>query len=268
MERPEVLAGSHVEPADIPPWRLLVGDPLIRGDVVDIGADDDHVVDDDRRRVPVEGWERADESEPKIDLARLTEPGVVFAGARVQRHELRSERRQHPRRLAVGPVRDAPRLAHAHPVVRPGVPDHLPGGRIQRGDGAQAGAEVEHPACHQRGGLRADRSARRVAVADGVGDDRLPPDDLHVGDVIGVDLVERRVLRAGLVGRVGRPLCGLGGRGRGDAHQQGQGRGAGRNAGRTDSGCHVPHLDLPLTNRSQSTANPNQGKPAPPIASV
>ena len=241
-----MLARPHVEPADVAARRFLVGDPLVGGDVLDVGADDDHVVDDDRGRVPVELRERADEAEPQVHLARFAETGVPLARTGVDGHELRAQRGEDPRLLAVGPPGDAARLAHSHAVARPGVPEHLPGGRLQRRDGAQAGAEVEHPARHQRGSLRSDRAARGVAVADGVGDDRLPPDDLHVAHVLGVDLVERGVLRARLVGRVGRPFDGLAGRGRGETEHEGRCRSqnAGRYGGQTDSGCDVTHLDL------------------------
>ena len=51
------------------------------------------------------------------------------------------------------------------------------------------------------------------------------------------------VLGAGLVGRVGRPLRRLAG-GRAGAECNGQGQRAGRCAGRTDSGCRMPHDDL------------------------
>ena len=256
VERPEVLARAYVVAAHVAAGRLLVGDPLIGGDVLDVGADDHHVVDDDRRRVPVELRERADEAETQVHLARFAEAGIPLAGAGVQRHELRAQGRDDPRLVPVGPPGDAAGLAHAHAVARSGVPEHLAGGGLQRRDGAQAGAEIEHPAGHQRRGLRAYGAARGVSVADGVGDDRLPPDDLHVVDGLGIDLVERRVLRAGLIGGVGRPLHGLRARVRGETHHQGQNTRC--CSSRTDSGSGVTHLDLPSANRGQST--PNDGR--------
>ena len=84
MERPDELAGAHVIPADITARGLLVGRQLIRGDVLDERADDDHVSHDDRGRVPVEVWKWAHQTESQVDFTSLTELGVPLAGTRVE----------------------------------------------------------------------------------------------------------------------------------------------------------------------------------------
>ena len=87
-------------------------------------------------------------------------------------------------------------------------PDHLAGRRVERRDGAESGADVQQAADHQRRVLRAARRRHGVAVANGVGDGRLPPGNPQVGYVVLRDLVQRRVLAARLVSRVGAPLAG------------------------------------------------------------
>ena len=161
---------------------------------------------------PEEGWKRAQQPDPQVDLACLAEVGVPLTGAGVERHQLRSQSRHDAPRLAVSPVAEATRLANPFAVARAGVPVHLAGRRLERRDGAHPGAEVEESACHEGRRLGADWAASRIAVADGVRDDRLAPDDFEIGDVVPIDLVERQVLGAGLVGGVRRPFHRLSGR--------------------------------------------------------
>ncbi len=237
-----MLARAHVVAAHVAARRFLVGHPLVRGDVLHERTDDDDAPHDDRGRVPVEVGERAQQPGAQVDLALLPEVGVALAGAGVQRDQPRTEGGHDARRLPVGPVGDAASLAHPHAVARPRVPEHLTRLRVERRDRAEARTEVEPSVDHERSGLRADRPAGGVAVPDGVGDDRLPPDDLDPADRLRVDLVERRVLGARLVRGVGRPLRRLG-VGRAGWPQR-QGEHAGRQAAGTDSAGHVPHLDL------------------------
>ena len=61
---------------------------------------------------------------------------------------------------------------------------------------------------------------RSLPPAGGVGDGRLPPDDLQVVDRVGVDLLEGAVLAAGRVGGVGPPLDVLSGRAGGRGQEQ------------------------------------------------
>ena len=172
VERPHVLARPHVVAADVAARRFLVGDPLGGGDVLDEGADDDDVVDDDRGRVPVEVGEGAQQPLPQVDLAGLAERRIARAGAGVERHQLRTQGREHAAFPAVSPPGDAPRLPHPHAVARPGVPDHLAGGRLEGRDGPQSGAEVQQAARHEGCRLRADGAAGRFAVPDRIGNHR------------------------------------------------------------------------------------------------
>ena len=60
----------------------------------------------------------------------------------------------------------------------------------------------------------AARGAHRVPLPRGIGNRGLPPHHTEVVDVPGVDLIERGVLGAGLVGRVRAPFARLAGRAR------------------------------------------------------
>ncbi len=158
-------------------------------------------------RVPVEVGEGAQQPLAQVDLAGLAE----------RRHRARRcGRRATP---ASGPGlrrtrRSPPSVQYATPRVwrtrtpslGPVFQTNFAGGRLEGRDGAQPGAEVEQAAGHEGCRLRADGAAGGLAVADGVGNHRLPPRDLEVDHRLRVDLVEGQVLGAGLVGRVGRPL--------------------------------------------------------------
>ena len=245
VESPESLTRPNVVPAHVSAGRLLGGSALDGVDVLDVGADDDDVVDHQRRRVHVELGKRAEQSEPEVDLSRVTEAEVALAGPGIEGDELRSQRAEDPRLVAIGPVGAPACLTHPLVVARSGVPDHVAGRGVERRDGAEPGADEEPPLRHERSVLRADRSAGRDSVPDRVGDDRLPPDDLDVRDRVLVDLVERGVFGAGVVGGIRRPLHRLPGGGAGEC-QEAQGPPENRDSARNTMESRLPHVEPPL----------------------
>src|SRR5688572_33479425 len=97
----------------------------------------------------------------------------------------------------------ARRALEALALVRAPRPQRLAGGGVSSDDGAPlAGSEVEDAVDHDRRRLGGDRLRRRAEVVELPG-----PGDLQVVHVLARDLVERRVARAALVGRVGAPLA-------------------------------------------------------------
>jgi hypothetical protein len=73
---------------------------------------------------------------------------------------------------------------------------------------ADAVRAVEHAADHQRRRAEVARKAQlRIALRQAGVDRRTAPQDLHLRDVVPVDLIERRVLGAGGVAVVAAPLA-------------------------------------------------------------
>ena len=142
----------------------------------------------------------------------------------------------------VGPVGDAPlrpRVAHGWGalLVALGVvdPEGLAGRRVDGDALRERGVEVEHAAHHQRRRLQPGQDGPVAGPVEvgGVGDQRVDdgvegrppfaaargrpahhavdggplPGDLEVGEVVGVDLVERRVLGAADVAGVAAPFA-------------------------------------------------------------
>ena len=213
VEDPLLLARTDIESADVPRRHLLAGRA-----VEDRGTDDDRVADDHRRRD-----DRVDPAldgppEPlrQVDLAALAEVAHRLAGVGVDRPEPGLVRRhQDPGLLAVRPVADAAvvvaqvRRPAGAPVLRVEHPLLLAGLPVDRGHLSERGRGVERAADHQwrhlvRARLRHPVSVRGLGVVG-----RLPaPCHLEVGDVVPVDLLERRVLRAAVIAAVGRPVAG------------------------------------------------------------
>jgi hypothetical protein len=217
VKRPQHLAGAHVVSADV------VGRHLLRSSralVQDVGrrrwhaADDDDVLDDHRAAAPAPTGDRPLEAFQQVDLAVVAEVGVAFPGLGVQRHEVAPDVREDPRVASVGPIRDAARRPAAGgalavwPRRQRVEPDGLAGSRVERGHRADGRAHVEETVDHQRRVLIVGRPKRvRVEVPQFLGHTRSAPRNLQFLDAVFVDLIERRVFRAALVARVGRPVA-------------------------------------------------------------
>ena len=109
---------------------------------------------------------------------------------------------------AVGPVGDAapgqlPGRVGAALALRIAVhPQQLTRARVERHHrAARAAGRVEHAANHQRRAFELELGARAQAVG------LEPPRDFELVEVVGVDLIEGRVLRAAEIGGVVRPLA-------------------------------------------------------------
>ena len=110
VERPELLAGPDIEAADVTPRRLLRGRHLVVEDVADKRADDDDLVHDERRRVPVVIGRIADQALPQVDHPVVAEVGIAHPGPRIDRDQFRPARRKHARLGSVRPVGNTARL--------------------------------------------------------------------------------------------------------------------------------------------------------------
>ncbi len=186
-----------------------------------IGADHDDVVDHDGRRPPAVAVDRAVVvALPEIDRSPVAEVRPALPRPRVERHQMRADDGNdalvrtglRPGAGLVPPVRHAPHRAAGRPAARAlrrvVEPDHLARRRIERRDRSEAGADVQPAANHERRVLRPRRRPHGIPLPHGIGNGRLPPRDAQVGRVAAVDLVQRRILAGGLVGRVGGPLPG------------------------------------------------------------
>ena len=228
VEAPLQLAGAHVVGAYVA--RRV---SLVRDVVVDLGADNHGVADDDGRRAvrdvrrhPIAIAEVADQ----VHHAVVAERRVGLAGRGIDGDELLAEGRdQDAFGLAVGPVLDAAGAARqlgrqfAGPATRVVEPELLAGRRVQRGHLAVRRGGVHRAADHQGRG----RVAAGVVGALEAGVGGLPaPRHLQLGEVLGVDLVERRVLGRCQVRAVVPPFAGGAGirwRAARDVDQGGQG---------------------------------------------
>ena len=217
VENPELLAGPHVVAAHVAGRHLLERRHCRAGDVGDGRANHDDVVDDKWRRPPAEALD-GPVVVPlnQVDLAAVAERGVSFAGLGVQRDQPGPDHREDARVAPVGPVRHA---SSREPSFRFFVfgrrwrvePDHRTCGGVERSNHAEARHDVEEPLCHEWRVLGSGRGGYRVALPRVIGDRRLPPDDLEIVDVVGVDFIERGVLGAGLIGCIRAPFAGLAG---------------------------------------------------------
>ena len=202
---PQLLAGAHVVAAHVTRRALLAC-----RDRRERRADDDHVSDDDRRRRRSHRVRTHVRSEPfgQIHLSAITERRIGNARLRGEAEEPERARHEEDALLVpLAPVGDAaPRstaaAAGARVLVGREHPDALPRARIESDDAADvAGGGVEAVA-------HLDRC--RLEVAVGALEAELlrapPPDNLQVGRVRRVDLVERRVAGACRIGAEDRPL--------------------------------------------------------------
>ena len=220
VERPDQLAGAHVERAR-QPFGVVVRDD--REAFLERRADEHHVVDDGRRRVQADfaGLEidrlpiAEDRAFLQVDDAVLAERRDRLAGLRIERdHAVAGGDEDHSIvAFAVGPVRDAAagelarRDRGAVAFAEAVDPHQLAGLGVERDDrSARAAGRVEHALDHQRRAFELVLGTRAEAVG------LEAPGDFELVEVAGVDLIERRVLAASQIGRVHRPLAVLGAR--------------------------------------------------------
>ena len=215
VERPEQLAGLHVERAD-EPFRVVVRDD--RHPFLERRPDDDHVLDDGGRRV------QPDFTGFEIDRLALAEhrallqiDDAVLAERRNHGAVLRIELDQAVARrhvqdalvaLAVGPVGDAaagelPRRDRRAVALTVAVrPDQLARFAVERDDRPpRSRRRVEHASDRERRPFELELGTRAEVVG------LEPPGDLQLVEVRRVDLIERRVLRPVHVGGVMRPVA-------------------------------------------------------------
>src|SRR6185503_707098 len=215
VERPDSLAGAHVECAD---YALTV---VVRDDLrpfLERRSDDDDVLDDGGHRV------EADFTRLQIDLLTGAEHDAFLqiedavpaerrdrlAGLRIELHHTEAGRDVHDPfvALAVGPVRDAAarelprRDRRARALFKAVCPVQLAGLRVQRDDGAaRAAGRVNRALDHQRRAFELVFRARTEIVG------LEPPRHFEAIEVRCVDLVERRVLAAAEIRGVKGPLA-------------------------------------------------------------
>ena len=210
VKDPEPLARAHVESADV---ALHVGLP--RGNAARFvrGADDDNVFGNHRRRVQADlRRHRIDHLVIvlfQIDEAVFAKRRDAHASLRVERDELISRRHVENSLLAsIGPVREA--AARELPGRRSGAgafafavhPQLFACFRIERDNRAPAAAGcIQHAVHHQRGALVIEFRPRSEMVG------LEPPRHGELAEVVGGDLIERRVARMTLVAPVGRPFA-------------------------------------------------------------
>ena len=206
-EDPLHLAGARVVRPHVAGGRLAQGEPGVLNDA----ADDDRVAGDGDRRRPghPRGVDLALEARREVDVAAGPEVGIAPAGARVEGDQplvVTGDEDARVVALRVLPVGD-PAVVPAH-VGRPieiGVdlrvvgPHWLARAGVERGHLSERGADVDEPVRHQRHGLELAGTDPLVGLGHG-GRQRGPaPRDLQVGEVVGGDLIQRRVLGVGRV---------------------------------------------------------------------
>ena len=169
MQRPQLLAGAHVEAADVAARPFLV-----RRHVVNARAHDHHVAADDRRRGHrvVGAAHGVGQAGHQVDPAALAERRVERAGLRVHRNQVRVARAQQqalrPCPCQSRPVRDAamhePEVAGPArpPVGRVEHPDRGAGRRVDGGNLPERRHGVEHALHHQRRVVVHPRPRHRV----------------------------------------------------------------------------------------------------------
>ncbi len=212
MKRPETLAGSDVEAANI---SFIVLETLRRGAFAESRADDDHVSADDRRALESDfagdqiGQDGLVDVRLEIDSALDAEIRDSRAGLRVERDEPVARRDVEDSFFAtVGPVCEAASgelpggRGAARPFVLPVHPLLRAGDRVERDNGAiRSPRRVQHATDDKRCRLELVLGARAERV-------RLePPGDLERAEVGRADLVEWRVARAARVAAVAGPLA-------------------------------------------------------------
>ena len=212
-EGPQELPRPDVEAAHVA-RRQPARDRIVE----DRRADDDHVADDDRRRgVAVDPARIRRPAQPRDQIHRALVPERAHrpAGPGVE-GDHRGVNGEHDDALVltVPPVGDAamePAVVRRHPEL-PGAriedPLRPAGRRVDRGHLRERRARVEHAVEHDRSPLvEPARIDPGVGGAHGVVGRRPAPGDPEIADVPRGDLIERRVLGAGIRARVGRPLA-------------------------------------------------------------
>ena len=212
MEGPQQPAGAGVVAADVArrPFRP-------RRPIHDRRADDDHVADDRWRRgvaVLVGPAAQGADAGREVHGAAVAELAPGPAGRRIERDQARVAGGEiHGLGLAVRPpgepaVEEAV-VRRASRVVAPRVvAPELPAGRgVDGGRLAERGAGVEDAVPHQRGRLEGHVVESGIGVRDRVVGGLPAPADRQIADVAGVDLAERRVLRAAGVAAVLVPFA-------------------------------------------------------------
>ena len=216
VKRPQVLARAHVVATHV------VGRHFFRRELCfaqDVGRrcrharHDDHVAHDEGAARPAPARDGALESLREVHLTAVAEIGVPLTGLRVQCDEARAHVRDDASVGAVGPIGEAARRAAAREAVAVGarwqvvVPNGFACRRIERHDGSDDRAHIEQAVHHERRVLEVARPRRVREVRQQLLGHAGPlPGDTQVADRVPIDLVERRVFRAGFVGTVGAPL--------------------------------------------------------------
>ena len=168
VELPELLAGAHVVAAHVARRRQLVP-----RSVADHGPDDHDVADDDRRghQLVFAARHVAPDALECVDRTADPESFDRPAGACVERPEVGiAGREEDARRLAVGPVGDAPRVEAGvrRPVALPhlGVeaPQRFARGRVDRGGLAEGRLDIENAVHHDRRGLERCRKCGQLSA--------------------------------------------------------------------------------------------------------
>ena len=210
MKDPAALAGAHVVGAHIANHRLVVA----RRAALDVRrTDDDGVLRNDRRGVQsdlvVQLVDLLIVVLLQIDDAVHAEGGDAMTSSRIERDHLVSGRDVNdPCFLAVAPVREpaARQLSRRHlaalALVEAVHPEQLAGRRVERhGRAPGARREIQDAIYHQRRRLKVEfrpRPERLGLEAEG---------DFELAEVLGVDLVERRVASTRKVSAVGAPFA-------------------------------------------------------------
>ena len=210
VEDPHPLAVPDVEPADVALDVALAARHAARQVR---RADDDRVAGDDGRRM--ESDLAGDEIDRlivvllEVDDTARAERLNRDAGPGVERDQAIAGRDvENPLVLAVGPVGQAAsgeltrRRLGALALALAVHPHQLAGRRVECHDrAARPGRRIHDALDHQR--RRLELVLRPWSEALGLE----APGDFQLAEVVGVDLIERRVARVAEVGAVGRPLA-------------------------------------------------------------